>query len=187
MQPAYVDESQIGGTGSGLPYLLTASFAYGPSLDEVRDALLHLLPKGARKLHWSEATDSDKAEMVRTVASLELIHIVVVREHTQDERPERSRRACLEMMLYELGLMEVGDVICESRGPSDDKLDKDLVAALRARKVLTRAIRIDHEPGPNEPLLWVPDIVNGAVGSTLGGGRHGLEHQAWVRPTNQGY
>jgi hypothetical protein len=186
VQTAFVDESQIGGTGSGRPFLLTASFAYGADVDEVRSAMRSLLPKGAKKLHWRDATDARRAEIARTVAGLELIHIVIVREHTQNEPPERSRRACLEMLLYELGMMEVDHAVFESRGPSDS-LDRHMVAALRAKRVLLRPMRVDHMPGPSEPLLWVPDVVNGVVGRALDGRAHGLEHQAWIRSTNQGY
>lgn len=186
MQTAFVDESQIGGTGSGLPYLLTASFAFGVDVDDVRDVLRGLLPRGARKLHWREATDAKRAEIISALASLELIHIVIVRDRTESETPERSRRACMEMLLYELGMMEVDHAVFESRGPSDSR-DLHMVSALRARKVLLRPMRVDHMPGPSEPLLWIPDVVNGAVGAALGGGAHGLEHQAWVRSTNQGY
>ncbi|MDQ1740336.1 MAG: hypothetical protein QOE53_1988, partial [Pseudonocardiales bacterium] len=35
--------------------------------------------------------------------------------------------------------------------------------ALRARHVVTRELRITHTPGPKDALLWVPDVVCGAV------------------------
>ena len=28
---------------------------------------------------------------------------------------------------------------------------------------------MDHQPGPTNPLLWIPDIVAGAVGADLTG------------------
>lgn len=188
MQRAYVDESQIGGTGSGLPFVLTASFTYGANPDDVRNALRASLPKGAAKLHWKDADERRRTSWIDLVGGLELIHISVVQRTTIHESPERSRRACMEMLLYELAQMDVTEATFESRGKTDDKNDMKMVFALRNRRVIPAAFRVDHLPGPAEPLLWVPDIVNGAVGTSIShGGPHGLEHQAWVRETNQGY
>lgn len=188
MEPAYIDESQIGGTGSGKPYILTASFAYGADIADVRDELRGCLPRGAKKVHWKEATDQQQEHFVEVVAALPLIHLVVVREDTSREPGERSRRACIEMLFYELSQMDVGHATFESRGRADDALDVKMIQALRKKQIVSHSFRIAHQPGPAEPLLWVADIVNGAVGTTLAtGDRHGLEHQAWIRSTNQNY
>ncbi|PPF78928.1 hypothetical protein C5B96_13935 [Subtercola sp. Z020] len=50
----------------------------------------------------------------------------------------------------------------ESRGPSD-KLDRALVDALRSKRQLESSTRIEHVPGPAEPLLWIADTLCGAV------------------------
>jgi hypothetical protein len=36
-------------------------------------------------------------------------------------------------------------------------------AVVRARQEISPNIRVDHESGPKEPLLWLPDVVAGAV------------------------
>ena len=38
-----------------------------------------------------------------------------------------------------------------------------MLDALRARNVVSGELRITHTPGPKDALLWVPDIVCGAV------------------------
>lgn len=188
MECAYIDESQVGGTGSGLPYVLTASFAVGDTQDEVRDALRRLLPKNAKKLHWNRLTPDAQERVVGELLTLDLMHIVVVRETTIQEKPERSRRSCIQMLLYELASMDVEHAVFESRGSADDARDLKMLGALRSQRVVPTRFRVDHMPGPAEPLLWVPDVVNGAVGASIQhGGDHGFERQAWVTTTYQEY
>lgn len=38
-----------------------------------------------------------------------------------------------------------------------------MLETLRARRALSRRVRVEHWPGPSEPLLWLPDAVCGAV------------------------
>jgi hypothetical protein len=185
---AFIDESQVGGTGSGQPYILTASFPHAADPDSIRDRLRAELPRGAKKLHWREASPAKRASLVDVVSKLELVHFVIVREYTEHERPERSRRACIEQLLYELQTFEIENAVFESRGKADDELDVKMVQHLRSQRTLPRSFTIDHVPGPADPLLWVADIVCGAIGeSQINGGVHGLEHQAWIMPTNQLY
>lgn len=49
----------------------------------------------------------------------------------------------------------------ESRGRADDKRNRDALAAFRAKRAVSPRLRIDHLPGPAEPLLWIPDAVCG--------------------------
>lgn len=46
---------------------------------------------------------------------------------------------------------------------NDHRSTLDFLQGLRARHVVDSSIRFDHEPGPAEPLLWIADIVCGAV------------------------
>jgi len=188
VQQAFIDESQVGGTGSGHPFILTASFPVAADPDQIRERMRKELPRGANKLHWRDMTASRRRSIVEVVAGLELIHFVIVREYTEIERPERSRRACIEHLLFELHSFGVDSAVFESRGKADDALDMKMVQHLRAQKTLPRSFTVDHVPGPADPLLWAADIACGAIGeSTKTGQKHGLEHQAWVMPTNQYY
>jgi hypothetical protein len=68
----------------------------------------------------------------------------------------------MERLLAELELRSVRMVVAESRGPGD-RLDRLLVDTLRAKGAVGSAVRVEHAPGPTEPLLWVADTVCGAV------------------------
>jgi hypothetical protein len=66
-------------------------------------------------------------------------------------------------MLHELDQLEIGSATFESRGTADDRRDRDMLDALRAKKIVSPDLRIEHTPGPKDPLLWVADAVCGAV------------------------
>ena len=167
MAIAYVDESQMRRTGGDAAYFLgttiVASAADGPGM---RDALVRLKPRAQAKLHWYDAVDRLRSRTMSTIASFELDHLVVEHRAREGERPERSRRACIELMMHELSGFDVEHVVFESRGRADDKRDRTMLDSLRARK-LVRGIRFDHVLGNSEPSLWMPDAVLGAVESYL--------------------
>jgi hypothetical protein len=159
---AYVDESESVQIVDPNTYLLAAALCSVADLDIVRDAMRRLLLKGQRTVHWRDESDKRRHLIIDTVASVPIEHVVVIREGHAGERPERRRRHCLEQLCYELDRRAVTNMIAESRGPADDKRDRDMLDALRARRVVTGPLRLDHLTGPAEALLWLPDAVCGA-------------------------
>ena len=81
-------------------------------------------------------------------------------------RQERGRRICLERLLYELEAAGVSAVSLEERTLTLNKKDLFMVHAWRARHVIGHGLRVDHGDPTKEPLLWLPDIVAGAVMAT---------------------
>lgn len=128
----------------------------------VREQMRILLPSGRKKVHWHEDQDRRHDIVVDAILNARVEALVVVRQGYGDEKPERQRRKCLERFVPELEALGCGRLVLESRGPADDRRDNDMLGALRARKV-SASLRLDHEPGPAEPLLWIPDAVCGAV------------------------
>lgn len=119
--------------------------------------------KGQHKLHWRDEGEKRRQEITETIAAAPLRHLIVVRDGQPGEKPERRRRHCLERLLCELDQVGVGTVTFESRGPKDDKRDRSMLDALRAKKVVATDLRMEHVAGPREALLWVADAVCGAV------------------------
>ena len=160
---AYVDESLIGNGPRPSVYILSAAIIDRTQIDETRQAMAALKPKRARKLHWRDEDPRSQARLVQAVSQLDVGHTIVVRAQIAGERQERQRRLCMERLLPELFKVGVTEVIFESRGAADDKKDMNLVQALRSKKVITASLRASHLPGPSEPLLWIADVVCGAV------------------------
>lgn len=172
---AFVAESQSNSARDPDTYILTAAICDSRALTAARQVIAALRAKGERKLHWRDEGGKRRQEIVEAIAGVPLQHIVVVRDGMPGERPERRRRHCLERLLYELDQLGVGTVTFESRGPRDDKRDRDMLDALRARRAVSAGLRIEHVAGPREALLWVADAVCGAVVQFRTGDRTYLE------------
>ena len=166
---AWVDESGSSGLRDPGTYLLAAAVSDSDAEDEGRDRMQALLLPGQVKVHWRDESERRRAQIVGAVAGLSLEHVVVVRSGATGERPERRRRKCMERLLYELEQRGVDDVVLESRGPDDDQRDVEMVNALRGQKRLSPQVRLSHRVGRNEPMLWIPDAVCGAVVAARGG------------------
>jgi len=82
---------------------------------------------------------------------------------------ERRRRLCLRRLLCELDAAGVAQVHLEAREARQNGRDLQLLGALRAQQAIGPRIRMHHQPGPREPLLWMPDLVAGAVGAARQG------------------
>ncbi|WP_286307572.1 hypothetical protein [Agromyces mangrovi Wang et al. 2018] len=191
MVTAFIDESQLGGTGSGLRFMLTATIPFSADCDPMREELLRLLPKNRSKLHWNESVASARRDLIDMIGRLDLMHWIVYQDSTAGESPERVRRSCIEMLAWELqGLQLVDAAMFESRGPADDNRDRRMFDALRSRRVLQSPLKVDHLPGPEEAMLWIPDAVSGAVNERDRGDEsyfETLRHQIQLVPTNKGY
>lgn len=171
---AFADESQSGRALDPCTYMLAAAVCDGPALRTAREAVVALLLKGQHKVHWRDEGGKRRQEIAEAVAALPMQHLVVVRDGRAGERPERRRRHCLERLLHELDQLGVATVTFESRGPKDDKRDRDMLDALRAARAVAD-LRIQHVAGPREALLWAADAVCGAVAQSRTGDRAYLE------------
>jgi len=160
---AFLDESESDRSADPDTYVLAAALLDPTRVDDVRDTMRALLLKGQRKLHWRDESDKRRLQIIETVAAAQVEHMVVVRAGRTRERSERRRRLCLEALCFELDRLGVRQATLESRGRADDRRDRVMLDTLRARKTVRGQLRMQHLPGPGEPLLWLPDAVCGAV------------------------
>jgi len=178
---AYLDEAQVSGTGSGRSFILTATIWLCSDLEERRDALVAMRPRGLEKLHWNQSVPKLQDRVIEHLAGLEVVHLAAIRRETSGERPERIRRIAIGRMVHELQTdYDVSRMVFESRGAADNKRDLALLGHLRAQRQVLRPLRFDHLPGPEEPLLWVADAIAGVVVDYEGGhSRHlsAIAHQ----------
>lgn len=69
----------------------------------------------------------------------------------------------MERLILELAGMGVGQVTLEARAPKQNRKDMHLIDVLRARDGFVCDVWVHHAPGPEEPLLWIPDVIAGSV------------------------
>lgn len=165
---AYVDESEPNSqSGSGV-YLLAAALIERRDHETVRTAALELRLKGQRKLHWHGENTARRKLLIETVAPLAALHLIIIRSDPL-VHSERRRAVCLSRLLTELETRGVTEVYIEAREKRQNERDLRVLAGLRAQRVIRSTLWIDHRPGPQNPLLWVPDVVAGAAGAQQAG------------------
>lgn len=177
---AFIDESESNRKLDPDAYILAASIMPTDSCDAVRQAMVRLRLAGQRKVHWVHESDKRRFMLVETIARLEVLHLVIVRSCHPTEPSERRRRKCMERLVLELAGMGVGQVTMEARAPKQNRSDMHLVDVLRARDGLVCDMWVDHIPGPEEPLLWIPDVIAGSVVAARCGNRSYAEQIAPV-------
>lgn len=175
---AWVDESIH--VGNRL-YLLAAAVAPcdEKQLDDCRDRLRSLVRHARRRLHWNSEEERDLVAIAAAIATMPLTNIVVTATRLDPKRQERARRKCLEQLLHRLAADQVEHVWLESRDAIGNKRDLTMVATLRSAHALPASIRVDHARPLDEPMLWLPDSVAGAVAASHDGQPHyraPLEH-----------
>ncbi len=159
---AYIDESNPHPDLDPGAYVLAATICQ--PTDGIREHMQALRARGQVKVRWRNENDKRRRQIISTVADLpDVTHVAVVRVGPPKDRQERRRRKGLEVLLDELDRRGFKHVVLESRGKHGDRYDLDLVNHLRGARRLSPDLRIEHIRGCDEPLLWIPDAVCGAV------------------------
>lgn len=154
---AFIDETQDEGW-----YLLAAVVVEDRVHVMVRDTTIRLR-KGAPKVHWWLESDARRVVLTDHLRSVGGKHLVVVRSRLADEKDERSRRKCLDALFVALEAAGVDHAVFEARERRQNERDRAALDFLRRSKRLRGQLKIDHRPGPTEPLLWLADILAGVV------------------------
>jgi len=158
---AYVDESARNAE-PGL-YVLAGVVVDRDQADDVRAVLRSGLRHQRRRFHWREEEHTDQESMAKLVGSLDLMAVVVVATPVDPRRPERARRLCLTRLLWELEHRNARDVLLESRGPAQDRDDRRHIGNAQRAQQLEPGLVFGFGNPLAEPLLWLPDLLAGAV------------------------
>lgn len=163
---AWVDESMhtTGGALAEGIYLLAATIADPASCEPARDVLRGLRPGQAPRLRWRDSDQRSRRRISKAAAELDLLHTVVIGTPLDQHRQERARRLCMQRLLYELSELGVSHVWIENRTQSLNRRDMQMIDALRSTRAIPDSLTLDFAMPSVEPMLWVPDIVAGAVG-----------------------
>lgn len=162
---AWVDESGSDHARDPGTYILAAAVVSTIEEDTVR-TVMSSLRMSQRKVHWRDEGTRRRQAIIEAIANTCIEHIVVVRQRIPAERrTERARRKCLERLITELEARGIHELVLESRGPSDDRRDIDMLNALRSQHRTSPATTLHHLVGAGEPMLWVPDSICGAISS----------------------
>ncbi|MFG2056642.1 hypothetical protein ACGFI9_21730 [Micromonospora sp. NPDC048930] len=174
---AWIDESMRQRPDRAGVYVLAAAVIRTDDVESVRFEAARLAPTRRGRVHYREADDDERRKMIQAVSSMTAaMHVVVVGAGMDNARQERARRLCMEQLLWQVGQGGVRQVYIEARTESLNAKDRQAITYLKDRRIIPGGIKADFRRphGPQgDPLLWLPDIVAGAVSSA-----HGSETQA---------
>lgn len=167
LRTAFADESFSEHPTAGF-YVLAAVVLDSTSGEEVREAMLGLRQRlrGRRandKLHWNHLARGQREQAVKQVAALACLHVVTIGSPVPQRRQERARAACLTRLVLELHGMGVRQLLMEAREQELNRRDVHTVAGARFLLPKGSSFHVDHDHGTGEPILWVADLVAGAV------------------------
>ncbi|MFT4187232.1 MAG: hypothetical protein QM621_01465 [Aeromicrobium sp.] len=163
---AWIDESvEVSATRLGF-YVLAATVCARDTVAPAQATLHELLPRNRQRLHWHAEDNSTRIQICRNIAALAVVHVVVITD-AKPHQQERSRRKCLERLLFELDQLGVAQVWIESRQRAQDRSDVRMIDALRSRHAITPRIRVGFSRPLTEPMLWLPDSIAGMTTADL--------------------
>lgn len=174
---AYGDES-IQRACEPSRYLLAAT-TYAADADP-SFSLRRAKPSGASKLHWYDLDPRRQAASLEVVSSVLQQTTIVAALPLERTKVERARRKALEEVVRRLIGMGIGKLVLESRNDSHDKRDRELLVSMR-RRGEALSFDLEHVPGKDEPLLWVPDQILGAYGEVITKGANRKWETTWER------
>ncbi|MER6974726.1 hypothetical protein ABT304_26960 [Nocardioides sp. NPDC000445] len=163
---AWVDESIHVSAGF---YMIAAAIADVAQIESHRDFVRAIAPSPRRRIHWREEEDKDRLRIAEAFGQLDLAHTVVVASPIDPRKQERARRKCFERLLPELAGIGVTHAWLETRTTVLNGRDRAMVAAMRGSGALTGSLRVEFGDPEIEPLLWIPDVIAGALGAARRG------------------
>lgn len=150
-------------------YILAAVVCDPIRCESTRETLRALRYRKQPRLHWRDEDRVRRDKIAAAVAQFEMAAVVVVGTPLLKSQQERARRICMETLLPHLSGIGVDQVWLEARTTSLNDRDRRHVAALRGRRVIDQSLRVDIERPLVEPMLWISDVVAGAVGADWNG------------------
>jgi len=126
-------------------------------------ALRALREKRLVRLHWATESAKRRDLIAHAIAEFDIAAIVALGTPVHRPKQERARRCCLECLLYELEGFGVTQAWFESRTKAGDRRDRSLVDSARDKNLVSHKLTVDFARPLQEPMLWLPDAVAGAV------------------------
>lgn len=161
---AYADESY---RMSIKIYVMSFVTVPAAGAEIVREVLRSLRPGG--RLHWRELKPADQRRVAEAVAGLGIASSTWWVRVEMNTQQERARRKILAEALYILAGEGVSRVVLETQHRERNHHDAEVVKSFRRSRLLPGSMEVQHGQPLDEPLLWLPDVIAGAVGLSMDG------------------
>lgn len=173
---AYIDESRRR-TTSGHLYLMVAVTIPGELRVALERDLRALVPKGSHRLHFRrdrQALIRRHLELIATLADDGVQGLTAHATIATARHEGRARVRCLAALAGHLSALGTDEIVMESRQAHRDVEDDRTLLQARQDGLIHPKLLWRHDRPYEEPLLWPPDAVAGALGVSMVGGDDSL-------------
>jgi hypothetical protein len=157
---AFVDESIR--TGPSGVYLVAAAVVIPADLDRARRTVVSALLPNQPRFHWRNESELQRRVMLERVANLPA-KVLAYACRPVPRRQDRARALCIDRMLWDFAELGVTKVTFESREEHNDRKDAFTIRNAQRAKRAPATLQYSFARPLEEPLLWLPDALAGAV------------------------
>lgn len=184
---AFVDESfRRGRDGDGY-FFMGVVVVPDAVAAELSRRLREHLPAGLRRWHWRDERPGSRRRFLSLMADfveMDVVAFTCGQLAGNQRKSEQARVRCTWDLLGQLQLLQVGGMVFESRQEHNDRKDRREVLGAQQAGVAPKGLVYRHGRPRDEPLLWLPDALVGAMGMAAALGEdeyRDLLPQAWQR------
>lgn len=151
---------------NGIAYVMTGVVLLADDEGARRAARAVLSAERTKPFHWHREGPVARNAMIECLGELGAVAHVVVHSPTRRRQQEAARARALSLLVPELVAEGAGHLCIESRGTAGDL--KDRIVVLDALNPIGGSSAMTYDwRTKDEPLLWLPDAVCGAVADLL--------------------
>lgn len=173
-QRAFIDESFRWTHDDKGVYLLSAVTITSDVEGDVRHRLRACPPGRAKRLHWRDDSRKIRTKGLTVLAdhNLNLTGLTVLTVEVNKGRQEKARQHALWSLVHTMHERDVHELVFEGRQRKQDEKDAKTLADIYRLPRLRSCCRFSVGRPLDEPLLWLPDYLAGAMGEQWIGGDH---------------
>jgi len=174
---ALVDESfRRGSDGKGY-FLMVAVLVPDELHAAITKRFRAYVAPGQRRWHFRDERPSSRRKFLAEVAELHELEVVAVAfccPTPSQRKSEQARVRCIWNLVAELRDRGVQTAVFESRQEHNDRKDRREIMGAQRDGVAAADLVYRHGRPKEEPLLWLPDAIAGAVGLSVASHDHEL-------------
>lgn len=167
---ALVDESFRRGVDGRGYSLLAAAIVPDVASATIERQLRDFVQPGQRRFHWRDERPEYREgfmALVAGLAPLEVFALAYCQVTANQKKAQHARVRSTWALVDDLRQRDVGTLVFESRQERNDVQDRREIILAQKAGVASASLVYRHGRPKEEPLLWLPDAVAGAVGDDI--------------------
>jgi hypothetical protein len=133
---------------------------------EIRQELL--LP-GQKRFHWRGENAERRTLALELLAEVHDTAYAYVCSRLQECGDGRARALCFKKLMWDARMEHISGITFESRQPHNDQIDRATIIGLQRSRIAPSSLVYDFKTPVDEPLLWLPDVMAGAIAASTTG------------------